>query len=166
MTDNRTINSFLVLCDKSLSKEARSIRKWLVDCESGEFSIQTIQQVPLVINHENFENKLNHLLTTWSEAVIVITSTNFATYIDDGKTDNLPDLLSANHPQSHKVLKEFFTNDSRQIRSKIIAITVNDDSTLPRCLSHVQPVIKDANKDLFVNRIRGLITGIGNAGLH
>ena len=86
MPDVKAINSFLVLCDKSLTKEARNIKKLITDCESGEFIIQTIQQVPLVTTHDQFKDKLNHLLTTWSEAVIVLTSANFAAYIDDGKT--------------------------------------------------------------------------------
>lgn len=163
MPDVKAINSFLVLCDKSLTKEARNIKKLITDCESGEFIIQTIQQVPLVTTHDQFKDKLNHLLTTWSEAVIVLTSANFAAYIDDGKTENVPDLLKKNHPQSYQVLKDFFVNDGRQIRTKIIAITVNGDTKLPRCLAHVQPVVKDANKDAFVNKVRGLLTGIANA---
>ena len=164
--DNRPISSFLVLCDKSLSKEARNIRKLVADCESGEFIIQTVQQVPLVMDYNQFQDKLKHVLTTWSEAVIVLTSTNFAAYIDRGETGNLPDLLEENHPQSHQVLRDFFINDGRQIRSKIIAIKVNGDGALPQCLAHVQPIEKDADKNVFANRIRGLITAIANAGQH
>ena len=163
--DGKVINSFLMLCDDSLSKEARKIRSSLTNCGSGEFKVQTIQQVPLVMNYDQFEDKLKHLLTTWSEAVIVLTSKNFAAFIDDKKTENLPELLKANHLQSQKVLEDFFTSDSRNVRSKVIAITVNGDTALPRCLSHVQPVIKDdkMKKEAFVNKIRGLMTGTSNS---
>lgn len=149
-------NIFLVLCDNSLSKEARTIRKLL--SEFGGYIINTINQVPLVINHQNFEDKLNHLLTSWSDTVIVLTSESFTGYIDEGmKTNDLPDLLIENHPQSQKVLKDFFTNDSEEIKSKIIAITLGDNDGLPQCLSHVQPVIiKDADNEVFVDTIRKL----------
>ena len=162
MTDSSG-NLFMVLCDKSLSKEDRTIRTWLNDSVSGQFSTKTIRQVPQVINYEQFPDQLKQLLTTWSEAVIVLTSANFASYINEGNTnESLPDLLKKNHPQSHKVLKEFFINDSKQERSKIIAITVNGDATLPQCLSHVQPLIKDEGKDVFFEKIQELVRKIYN----
>ena len=156
-------NIFLVLCDKTLLKEARTIRKWIA--ESGHYNIQTIKQIPLVTTHQQFEDKLDHLLTSWSEAVIVLTSASFTAYIDEGKTYNLPELLLENHHQNQRVLKDFFTKDSKQIKSKIIAITVNDNDggPLPQCLSHVQPVIKDANKEAFVDTISRILTWISNS---
>lgn len=162
MTDGD--NLFLVLCDKSLSKEARTVRKWLADCQYCPFIIQTVRQVWFVEPHQQFEEKLNHLLTSWSVAVIVLTSANFAAYIDDGKTnENLPELLIENHPQCQKVLKEFFTNDSEQVRSKVIVITVNGDAMLPQCLSHVQPITKGASKDVFVDKITRLLVDMSNS---
>ena len=166
---NKVINSFLLLCDNSLSKEASKIRTMLMSCESGEFTVRTIKQIGQVEadNCETFEAKLKYLLTTWSDVVIVLTSNKFATFIDTGKgTENLPkEIPQENAVEARQCIQDFFNSDSENTRSKIIAISsIKDDQTLPQSLSHVQPVVKDnANKNAFVNKLRGLVTSIANS---
>ena len=132
--------------------------------EAGNIEISTIEEVPEGrLNKGNFGKQLEDMLE-WCHAVVLVSSENLASFIDENNTDNLPALLKENHEDSRRVLLNFFQTQMANIKPKIISISVDGNTTLPASLrGNLSTLVQnEGDEDGFVQELRGRMAALMN----
>lgn len=154
--------AFVVLCDKEIESQVRKLVAGLEKKCGHEITFKTMDDVPLVKGKTKpFGEKFKQLLV-WAQAVIIVSSKNFAEFINNGKKDYLPEATRKNYKDVRKVFTEYLSNQINTIPSRLVAVSVNGDETLPTVLTGMRVITDNGNYDAFVNQICEQIATIVN----
>jgi len=164
VSDDETPRSFLLLCDERLKEKVDDLLVSLDNNESGDITIATIEEVPEGRLHKgNFGEQLQTMLDS-CHAVVLVSSENLSSFIDENRIDNLPTILRENHDVSQRKLCNFFEDQMRNTRPKIISVSVDGDTTLPNILNgRLETLVKEENdEEGFVQELRGRMAALMN----
>lgn len=147
---------FLLLCDKDLESQAATLATTL-RTTSGTITLKTMENV-LEAKGATFAKKLDNVLNVYAHAVIIICSQNFANFIDKKDKSKCPDVMLKNYKDCVTVLKKFVEKEVKSSPHKLILVSLNGDTTLPKCLTGMPVVKNEGNENAFINQVIAQIT--------
>jgi len=149
-------HGFLLLCDKELEEEVSKLATTLRST-SGLITLKTLESVEEA-RGASIDKQLENILKVYAHAVVIITSKNFANFIDKRNKSQCPDLLLDKYKDCISVLKKFMEGEMKKPVHKLILVSINGDTTVPNALTGMPVLENKGNDKAFVNNIISNIT--------
>ena len=150
MVEDNQVPTFLLLCDKVLACQAKQLDSALRQQSNGCIILWTLEEVPEA-KGDTLSKKLDNNLRNFARVNVVICSENLTKYIDSEDMSSCPKLLKENE-DCHKVIRDFPCK-RREVRTKLILVSLNGDESVPAALKDMQIITKEGTDKTVYRQI-------------